>query len=140
MKSPNQDTPIQDNQALEAKPVRNFSKRIYVAPVLRVYGDLRDITRSSGSKGGDAKGMMTCDPRVKQDIALVGHHPMGVGLYLYRYKPELRGQYGSGVYFGVMADELAGVAPDAVSLAENGYLQVDYRQLKPELELGMLHS
>ncbi|MFM2112201.1 MAG: hypothetical protein RLZZ271_861 [Pseudomonadota bacterium] len=118
-------------------------KKAYVAPLLHVYGDLSAITRGTGSKKpGDTKGMKVkpSDPRLKTNIEWVGRHPIGVGLYLYRYLPEMRDEYGDGVHLGVMADELERVLPHAVSVGPDGYRRVDYAQLSPALSAGMLQA
>jgi len=66
---------------------------------------------------------------IKQDIVRVGTHPLGIGLYLFHYKPEFREAYGQGQQFGVMADEVLAVAPHAVSSDEMGHTVVDYGML-----------
>ncbi|MFM2112200.1 MAG: hypothetical protein RLZZ271_860 [Pseudomonadota bacterium] len=126
-------------QAMNA-PALVKGRRKYSTPVLHVYGELRDITRGTGSKKpGDAKAMkVVSDPRSKTDICRVGTHPLGVGIYLYRYRPVFQAEYGEGVQLGIMADELARVMPSAVSVLANGYHQVDYAQLKPPIDIGML--
>jgi hypothetical protein len=49
-----------------------------------------------------------------------------MGLYLFDYKPEFRDTCGHGRQFGVMADEVEQVMPEAVSVHPNGYKMVDY--------------
>lgn len=73
--------------------------------------------------------MMTSDRRAKQDVVRVGTHRLGIGLYLFRYRLEWQARFGAGRYFGVMADEVETVVPDAVSTASDGYKQVDYSRL-----------
>jgi hypothetical protein len=127
------------HQAVNA-PSLAKGRRKYATPVLHVYGELRDITRGTGSKKpGDTKAMkVISDPRAKTDICRVGTHPLGVGIYLYRYRPVFQAGYGEGVQLGVMADELARVLPSAVTVAANGYRQVDLAQLTPPIDVGML--
>jgi hypothetical protein len=59
----------------------------------------------------------------------VGEHFLGIGLYLFDYKPEYRDQWGHGRQFGVMADEVESVMPQAVSIHPDGYKVVDYAML-----------
>ena len=66
---------------------------------------------------------------VKENIVRVGEHPAGIGLYLFDYTAEVRDIAGHGRKFGVMADEVAQVMPEAVSIAADGYRQVDYAML-----------
>ncbi len=72
---------------------------------------------------------MMSDRRAKEDIVKVGQHPLGLGIYLFRYKAPFSGLYGTGRHIGVMADEVAEKYPDAVSRHEDGYLRVDYGRL-----------
>jgi hypothetical protein len=71
---------------------------------------------------------------VKQSISRIGTHPLGIGLYLFDYKPEFRDRYGHGRQFGVMADEVEAVMPRAVSRDPRGHQVVDYAML------GVRHS
>lgn len=67
------------------------------------------------------------DERLKTDITLLESSHSGLGLYAYRYA------WSDTVYVGVMAQEVAGLVPDAVAETEDGYLMVDYRRLGLEL-------
>jgi hypothetical protein len=109
------------------------SKLAYSAPSLTVFGSVRELTRSgqgSGADGGSAgKTFGKSDPALKENIVRVGEHPAGFGLYLFDYKAEVRDACGHGRRFGVMADEVELIVPSAVSIAEDGYRQVDYSVL-----------
>jgi hypothetical protein len=59
----------------------------------------------------------------------VGEHPAGFGIFLFDYKAEYRDAFGHGRQFGVMADEVEGIVPEAVMVAEDGYRRVDYARL-----------
>jgi hypothetical protein len=74
--------------------------------------------------GGAA--LLGSDESIKQDIKRVGTHPLGIGLYEYRYKPEYRVTWGDGVYVGVMAQEVEKVMPYAVQMHPDGYKMVRY--------------
>lgn len=106
----------------------------YRRPELKVYGSVRNLTGGSSGSMSDGTGSRTLamgmisDPRAKENIVEVGTHPAGFGLYLFDYKVEFQGE-NTGRQFGVMADEVARVAPDAVMTDENGYMRVDYAQL-----------
>jgi hypothetical protein len=69
------------------------------------------------------------DRRIKENIVRVGDHPLGIGPYLFDYKPEFREQWGHGRQFGVMADEVEAVMPQAVLMHSNGYQMVNYGML-----------
>lgn len=75
---------------------------------------------AAGSVGGAA--MMFSDRRVKHDVRRIGTHPIGVGLYSYRYVGE------RGRRVGVMAQEVRRVAPHLVA-SVRGVLMVDYAAL-----------
>lgn len=116
-------------------------RKPYVAPRLVCYGSVRRMTQTgatamaseSGSGGycnDTYKFHMACsDRRAKQGIRRVGCHPLGIGLYLFEYKPEFRDKWGHGRQFGVMADEVYVVCPRALFKLENDFWGVDYSVL-----------
>ena len=63
------------------------------------------------------------DLRLKTDIRRIGTAAGGLPLYTFRYIGE------AGLYEGVMAQDVLGVMPDAVSVAEDGTYRVDYGML-----------
>lgn len=66
----------------------------------------------------------------KTDIERIGTHPLGIGVYSFRYRSEhMRARWGEGKHFGVMADELRPVLPSAVLVDADGYTVVDYSQV-----------
>jgi len=103
-------------------------KRGYQKPRLRTYGRLVDWTQGTGGTVGDAgaQTMLRSDRQRKTNIVRIGDHPLGIGLYLFDYKPEFRDSCGHGRQFGVMADEVEQVLPQAVSAHANGYKMVNY--------------
>ncbi len=109
-------------------------RKPYVAPKLVKYGDVRALTQVStmgSSEGSSGSGVMkpSSDRRLKENVAQIGTHPFGFGLYLFDYKADFRGQHGAGRQFGVMADEVESVMPEAVSRDAAGYRFVDYGML-----------
>lgn len=70
------------------------------------------------------------DRAYKTDIERIGTHPLGIGVYSFRYRTEtLRARWGEGAHIGVMADELRPVLPSAVLVDADGYTVVDYSQV-----------
>lgn len=68
------------------------------------------------------------DPRVKTNVTKVGDDPRGWGVYRFRYIWD--GIRELGWKLGFMADEVARIRPDAVSVHEpSGLLMVDYDAL-----------
>ena len=116
-------------------PSDKNNNRKYSAPVLSVYGSVRELTggtsNSGSADGGISMNMssMTSDPVLKENIVLVDQHPAGFGLYLFDYKPEYAAKCGEGRQFGVMADEVEAIVPDAVSRNEDGFRVVNYARL-----------
>jgi len=63
------------------------------------------------------------DRRLKKNINLIGKSPKGINIYSFEY---INKDYGSGVYQGVMSDE---IPREAVSVDFDGYDMVDYSML-----------
>lgn len=109
-------------------------RKIYKSPKLVRYGDVRALTRSgTGTKNEGSPGVKRVggsDRRMKEGIVRVGMHPLGIGLYLFRYRPEFQARWGAGRQFGVMADEVETVLPEAVETGPDGYRTVDYAKLE----------
>ena len=109
-------------------------KKPYIKPELTVYGEVRVLTQaqttgSMESSGGTGVQMSSCERRLKQRIARVGEHPLGVGLYLFDYRPEFQAAYGCGRQFGVMVDEVEALMPGAVHLNALGHKTVNLTML-----------
>lgn len=85
------------------------------------------LMQAGGTLGGAAiKAGMFSDINMKENIKLIGKLGNGLNLYKFDYKPEFKDVAGHGSFIGVMAQEVEKVIPDAVSVANNGYKQVDY--------------
>lgn len=116
-------------QRLDAMPARKIA---YTKPMLTTYGSVGELTMSVSGSNTDMNGgsvNLPSDPRVKENIVCVGQHPLGIGLYLFDYKPEFQGQWGKDRQFGVMADEVETVMPAAVTMHADGYKRVNYQLL-----------
>ncbi len=107
----------------------------YERPKLTVYGSVRNLTGGSKQTSNDAgqgtagHNVVGSDRRVKEKIVEVARHSAGFSLYLFDYIPEFRDEWGHGRQFGVMADEVKGIVPQAVSTSKQGYDVVDYGKL-----------
>jgi hypothetical protein len=106
-------------------------KSTYAPPRLVNYGQIRSLTQAQSS--GSAEGSAGTPPQKpmsdrtnKENIVRIGTHPLGIGVYLFDYKTEYRSQWGHGRQFGVMAQEVETVLPEAVSLHPDGYKVVNY--------------
>ena len=69
------------------------------------------------------------DVRVKKNVARIGTHPLGFGIHLFDYKPEFSAENGLGRQFGVIADEVEMIVPEAVMVGIDGYKRVNYSLL-----------
>lgn len=119
-------------------------KRPYRTPSLIVFGDVRSLTQSApGTQPeiGPTPSSPSCangpgftapcvpqgsDRRLKESIVRIGDHPLGMGLYLFDYQQQFRDEHGHGRQFGVMADEVEKVMPEAVVLHSDGFKRVRY--------------
>ena len=72
---------------------------------------------------------MMSDRRVKEHIVQIDTHPLGFSLYLFDYKLDYCDAWNHGRPFGVMADEVETVMPDAVSVSPDGYKIANYAML-----------
>jgi hypothetical protein len=107
----------------------------------RYYGAVAQMTQGSGGTNGDAgnQTMKPSDIALKQNIVRVGTHPSGFGLYFFEYKTEYRQQAGYGRRFGVIAQEVEAVVPDAVITHADGYKRVNYTMLGIQLPECSIH-
>lgn len=64
--------------------------------------------------------MMFSDRRLKTDIVRIGTSFLNLPIYLFRYLGSPQ------IFVGHMADEVAAVRPEAVSIHRSGYLMVNY--------------
>jgi hypothetical protein len=65
----------------------------------------------------------TSDVRLKRDIARTGTHPLGFGIYRFKYL------WSDISHAGVIAQEVLEKVPHAVTAGPGGYLGVDYSAL-----------
>ena len=116
------------------------SKRKYQRPILLTFGKVAALTRSAvcstasdsstlATCGAGNMAMMSSDRSVKEHVVRVASHPLGFGLYLFDYQPAFRDRWGHGRQFGVMADEVETVMPEAVGVHPDGYKMVNYAML-----------
>jgi hypothetical protein len=80
--------------------------------------------RGGGGRGGGGRGGgRRSDIRLKHDVVLIGYLSNGLGLYRFAYNGS------STPYVGVIAQQVAQVAPEAVTRGRDGYLRVYYDKL-----------
>lgn len=120
-----------DPRTDKAGAVPQGVKLPYTPPLLRYYGAVAQFTQGGSGTVGDGAGMnmQPSDRAVKENIVRIGRHPLGVGLYLFDYKAQYRESGANVRNFGVMADEVEAVLPEAVGMHANGYKMVNYAML-----------
>ena len=110
------------------------AKKPYASPRLFNYGNVRSLTQAGTGKKYEArsrsKNKKASDRMTKENVVRIGIHPLGFNLYLFDYKPEHRERWGHGRQFGVIAQEVEGVMPEAVFVHPEGYQMVDYAMLE----------
>lgn len=109
-------------------------KKTYTSPRLINYGAVRSLTQAGTAGSNEGSGMSTSlmaasDRMTKENIVRIDEHPLGIGLYLFDYKPEFCEEWGFGRQFGVLADEVETVMPEAVIGHPDGYKMVNYTML-----------
>jgi|SRR5271166_1098829 len=72
-------------------------------------------------------GLVYSDARLKRELLPVDTLANGIRLYRYRYR------WSATEYVGVLAQEVAAIAPEAVSTDADGFFLVDYRRLGLQL-------
>jgi hypothetical protein len=72
-------------------------------------------------------GLIFSDARLKHDFLLLETLGNGIKLYRYQYR------WFETDYVGVVAQQVAGIVPEAVSKDADGYFRVDYRRLGLQL-------
>jgi Protein of unknown function (DUF3300) len=76
-----------------------------------------------GGRGGGGGGGRRSDIALKHDIVLLGHLANGLGYYRFSYLGSRK------AYVGVLAQEVQGLMPGAVTRGADGYLRVYYDKL-----------
>jgi Protein of unknown function (DUF3300)/Chaperone of endosialidase len=80
--------------------------------------------RGGGGRGGGGRGGgRRSDIRLKHDVVLIGYLNNGLGLYRFSYNGS------NTTYVGLIAQQVAQVAPEAVTRGRDGYLRVYYDKL-----------
>lgn len=67
------------------------------------------------------------DPRLKTDVIKVGELPNGLGVYEWTYRQDTSLKLPEGRYQGIMAPEVAKIAPKYLGPTIDGYMTVHYQ-------------
>jgi hypothetical protein len=95
----------------------------FVAPVVASFAMQGLSIRPAEAQAGSSSNQTTSDVRLKKDVARVGTHPMGFGIYRFKYL------WSDTAYVGVLAQEVLEKAPHAVTAGPGNFLAVDYGAL-----------
>lgn len=112
---------------MNTQPEKLKQRRKWETPAVSVlaFRDTRakDLTFTDTHLPSISTASIFSDIRLKRDVVPVGSLDNGIDLYRYRYL------WDDQAYVGVMAHEVAQIAPDAVVHGEDGYLRVNYERL-----------
>jgi len=86
------------------------------------------LTSTTGSLIGDLINKYS-DVSLKTNIEPVGKLPNGINLYTWDWNEEGKRIAGDAPTYGVIAQEVQEVAPEAVTRGDHGYLMVNYSKL-----------
>jgi len=118
-------------QGIQYTPSQVANTDVLGAYALQQQAQQANAARSAQQQSGLMSGLMSLgsaaimasDVRVKTDLERVGELKPGIGLYSFRYL------WGGGRRVGVMAQEVAMLRPEAVTVGAGGMLGVDYGRL-----------
>lgn len=114
---------VEDTTVVEEKPASSGGILIPLLVIAAI------VAVASSNNNDDT--VAASDIRLKEDIRRVGTNHLGLGVYRYRYKGM------TGVWEGVMAQEVEVMHPAAIKPLPHGYKAVDYAKLG--LELRRVH-
>jgi hypothetical protein len=124
------------DEAKRATLRRLIVKGAFVTPVVASFAmaglSIDDVAQAQNTTTTTISGVpiaapIKSDRRLKTEVARVGTHPAGFGLYRFRYL------WSDEEHVGVIAQEVREVMPQAVLCGEDGFLQVDYRAIGMEM-------
>lgn len=103
----------------------------FVAPVVASFAmqglAIRPAAAQPGSSARVSNSTTISDMHLKREINRTGTHPMGFGIYRFKYL------WSDTAYVGVLAQEVVKKAPQAVTAGPGNFLTVDYRALGMEM-------
>ena len=114
-------TPVPQQAGANAADVLGAAQQQYGAAMDKANANAANKSSMLGTVGTIA-GTIFSDARLKSNIERVGTHPIGIGIYEYDIFGERQR--------GVMAQELLKIMPEAVSVHDSGFYQVDYSKLQ----------
>lgn len=81
--------PLDAPRTLDGEPTQ--MKLAYASPKLKEFGLLHHQTQGTGGNGNDGAGVRTkqSDRMTKENIVRIGDRPLGIGLYLFDYRPRI---------------------------------------------------
>jgi hypothetical protein len=81
------------------------------------------IRPAHAAPGSSSNVTITSDIRLKKEVARIGTHPAGFGIYRFKYL------WSETPYVGVIAQEVLERVPSAVAVGPGDFLAVDYSAL-----------
>jgi hypothetical protein len=118
-------------QGLDEKKRETLTKLVsggaFVAPIVASFAMQGISIRPAEAQSSGSNSTTISDVRLKRDVVRVGEHPLGVGIYGFKYL------WSDVEHVGVLAQEVAERAPAAVVEGPGGFLTVDYAAIGMEM-------
>jgi hypothetical protein len=118
------------DQAKRETLTRLISGSAFIAPVVASFAMQGLAIRPAEAGSSSLGGQTVSDLRLKRDISCTGTHPLGFGIYRFKYL------WNDTAYRGVLAQEVLDKAPHAVIVGPGNFLAVDYGALG----MAMMHD
>jgi len=102
--------------------------REFVSDVGKAAGKALEWAGNKVEQAWDWATGFLCDIRTKEDITFIKQLRPGINLYTFRYKKPFRhlANAGPGLCYGLMAQEVEKLYPNAVKVNSNGYKSINY--------------
>jgi hypothetical protein len=113
---------------------RLISGSAFVAPVVASFAMQGLSIRPAEAQPASSSNQTISDVRLKTDIRRVRTHPMGFGIYRFKYL------WSDTAYLGVLAQEVMQKSPQAVTRGPGNFLAVDYDALGLSMTRDDLHG
>jgi hypothetical protein len=114
---------------------RLLSGSAFVAPIVASFAMQGvSIRPAEAQPSSSASNSTISDGRLKKEVVRVADHPRGFGIYEFKYL------WSDKVHVGVLAEEVAERAPEAVRSGPGGFLVVDYPAIGMEMIERPFHA
>jgi hypothetical protein len=106
---------------------RLILKGSFVTPIVASFA-MSGLTVEQTAAATNTTHSRPSDRRLKTDVARIGQHAAGFGIYRFKYL------WSDTEFVGVMAQEVLDIMPGAVTRGADGFLRVDYSAIGLRIE------